>query len=303
MNENLYLIIPYFNFFKNEHRIINLKKFLFSNRGIKNLKIILVEGISEDSQYFNPIDFNLKTLVDQHIIYKIPQPIFVKENLINLVVKNHLPNNWQFFSWMDCDVIYENDEWVKNTLNELKSNDLVQMFSLCLNENSESNYELNYGLIYGHRKIKNKFLKIKNHSHSGFAWAINRNFYEKIGKLWDLNIIGGGDTVLSSPFNPYKKLVTLQLFTYSSSFAQDLQNFWSKFETCKYGFIKNYLIHLYHADLIHRNYESRHFLLKSHKYSQSSIDYNKDGIIFLNNEKILDDIINYMRIKESTSIL
>lgn len=305
MDQNLYLITPFFNFFKNKHRFFNLKTFLTSKYNIRNLKIILVEGFCDG--YSNLLPSYFKDLVYKHVIYNIPQPIFIKENLINLVVQNHLPKNYEYFCWVDNDIIYENNEWVDETIDKLKSNDLVQMFSTVSDQyyNYGAEFKQKYGSIF-FKNIPNKnpvFKLLINEKliHPGFAWATNKKFYTRIKKLWDLNIIGGADSIMSaSSFKTTSEFNKLNYYFYSESFKQDLEKYIINFKECNYNYISRNIIHLFHGDLTNRAYIKRHNILNKYNFNKSFLNYTSDGIIYLNNNDLLNEIIEYMKVKEST---
>lgn len=321
MNNNLYAIVPYFNFFKNKYRELNLKAFLISYKKIPNLKIYIVEGISTDPEYRNPLPPEIAALADKHITYNVPQTIFVKENLINLAIKNHLPENWENFCWIDGDLIYDSNNWVNNVLNELKTNDIVQMFSIGFQQALENAkyYKAEYGFMYFERlQNKNPIFEYVVSPHPGYAWAMTRNLYDKIGGLWQFNIIGGADSVMAASAvlwqdlnkddnfsifdinnnNPNIKRM-LSPFYYSDDYAEELYKYVYKFKDCKYSYITNHVFHLYHGDLIKRHYGNRHKILKLFKYNESFIKYTNEGVMYLNNNQLLNCIKNYIENKES----
>jgi len=318
MNNNLYAIVPYFNFFKNKYRELNLKAFLISYKKIPNLKIYIVEGISTESEYHNPLPPEITKLADKHIVYNIPQTIFIKENLINLVVKNHLPKDWRNFCWIDGDLIYDSNNWVDNVLNELKNNDIVQMFCMGFQHeyiNSKS-HKTECGFIYFQKlQNKNSIFKYVVSPHPGWAWAMTRNLYEKIDGLWELNIIGGADSIMSaysilsedfkkSDFsildmsNDFNMKQTLFPLCYSESYTKELNEYIYKFKGVEYSNISNNIFHLYHGNLNKRHYGTRHRVLKDYKYDKSFINYTSEGVIYLNNTELLNNIKQYIENKE-----
>jgi len=347
MNDNLYIIIPYFNFTENVYRCANLIKFLEyakSDKSFSKCKIIIAEGyidenanaIDQENTKWNEndsfFDFNynstkfqvhdfvadfmekkiqqlnelLFNFIDNinyfHVKYPMPQKIWVKENLINLTIEKHLPKDWQYFSWIDGDVLFENDNWIQSTIDLLKQFDIIQMFSICFNQtNYRKNYYWgSYGYIYKElKKYHNLNLKEIAPNHTGYAWAMNKEFYKKIGGLWDINIIGSADSIIArcATQNLSNNIIlntdALNAI-YSPNYGKKLLEYYLKFKDCKYSYLDNHLFHLYHGDINKRLYVERHEILRSYGYDDSFIRYNKDGVLYLKNKNLQQEIEAYL---------
>ena len=348
MNDNLYIIIPYYNFSNNLYRTCNLIKLLECAKNDKNFykcKIIIAEAYLEEIKEntknnwneneflfnsskilsYQPHDMVINIVDKQiektnellfqfidnknfyHIKYPIPQKIWVKENLINLTVQKHLPKDWKYFCWIDGDVVFESDNWIQNTINSLDEFDIIQMFSMCFNQTVyKKNYHYgHYGYLYNQKKkYYNKITKEIAPTHTGYAWAMNRDFYEKIGGLWDINIIGSADSIIArSAIQDISEETVLNTNSlnviYSPNYAKKLLEYYLKFKHCKYSYLDNHLFHLYHGDMEKRLYVERHQILFNYKYDHSFIDYNKDGILYLKNKNLQQEIEAYLINREN----
>jgi hypothetical protein len=313
MNKNLYVILPYYNYFNNSYRESNILRFIETYRRIDNCKIVVVEGLTADSE---PLK-DLSDKIFKHIKYNIPQKIWVKENLINLVLQNHLPKDYNFFCWLDSDIFFENNDWVDQTIHLLSENDAIQMFSFGINqerriefEDMPFNYLKNTRTLKGHSvSISQIAYQLKAYDslllpiHSGFGWGINRNFYDKIGKLWEYNIIGSGDSVISRSIS--QKLSEEKILKdsalnvlYSEAYGQQILEYYRKFKDCKFSFLPSRIYHFFHGDMKTRLYVERHNILKYLKYDSSMVNYNSDGVIYTT-EEISKKISNYMESRET----
>ena len=297
MDKNLYVILPYYNYFNNSYRVSNILKFIETYKGIDNCKIVVVEGIANDSEH-------LKDLSDQifkHIKYKLPQKIWVKENLINLVLQNHLPQDYNFFCWLDSDIFFENKDWVDHTINLLKENDAIQMFDFCINQGEKKEYK---NKVIGQIAYELKSYDSTGFSyHCGFGWGMNKNFYNKIGKLWEYNIIGGGDSIIGRSIS--QKLTEKDILTndglsiiYSKTYGEQVLQYYKKFKNCKYSFLPTTIHHFFHGDMYNRLYTLRHNFIKDLSYDASMVNYNSDGIIYTT-EEVSKQIFRYMKFRES----
>jgi hypothetical protein len=299
--ENLYLILPYYNYFNNIYREKNLKIFLKEYSNIKNLKIILIEGIFNNQ---NALEDYSNTLW-KHIKYDVPQRIWIKENLINLAIKKHLPQRAKYICWLDADILFTNHDWVNQTIGLLKKYDIIQMFDRVLDLNKDT-YDLsskedviksNYSYIY---KLINQN---DQNGHTGFGYAINRKFYKKINKLLDYNIIGSGDSIIGKSAG--QSLSKEQIFKkhnlnaiYSLKYANELYEYYNKFKNVKISFLDSYIIHFWHGSWDSKKYVSRHKILQKYNFDSSFVDYNNDGIIYIKNMDLVKDIEDYLISRE-----
>jgi hypothetical protein len=293
MDKNLYVILPYYNYFNNKDRLFNILKFIETYKTTDRCKIVVVEGLTAESK---PLE-DLSDRIFKHIKYNLPQKIWVKENLINLVLQNHLPLNYNFFCWLDCDIIFEQKDWVDQTINLLSENDAIQMFNFAINQEIKIEYETipfysfeNIPSFDGHKvsisQIAYQQNKYKGFSpHSGFGWGMTSDFYKKIGKLWDYNIIGSGDSIISRSIT--QKLTEEQILTknslnviYSKPYGQQILEYYNKFKGCKYSFLSSRIYHLFHGNMKNRLYNERHNLLKKLEYDISIVRYNENGVIY-----------------------
>jgi hypothetical protein len=311
MNDTLYIVIPYFNYYDNKWRNDNLFKFLESCNRLKEFdnevkyEIIIAEGrldnIKSESPLFNFINRQKQFNNTKCIGYKIPQKIWIKENLINLTVKKHLPEDWQYLCWLDGDIIFDDPNWIKKTISLLNTNDIIQMFALCMNQLylDRREYTSHYSFLK-YLSLKINFIKDLCAKHTGYGWAINRNFYEKIGGLWENHIIGGGDTIMAKCVSQdiNEDLAQHAINMYSPEFIKDCLEYQNKFKDCKYSFLDVNIYHLYHGDIGRRRYIQRHGLLKKHNYNKSSLRHNEDGIIYLEDQNLKNEIEEYFTNRE-----
>lgn len=130
---------------------------------------------------------------------KTSSEVWLKENLINIGVKNLLPRDWKYMAWVDCDVHFRNPNWALQTIHQLQHYNILQPWSdavdLDFHGGIHSHFK-SFGSLHANKKPKSHYKNNPyNHpyGHSGFAWACNRYFYENVEKLLDFCIVGAGD--------------------------------------------------------------------------------------------------------------
>ncbi len=279
----LYLILPYFDFNQSILSKNNLDLFIsnYSNRA--NLRIVLCEGIYNEELP----DYSDK--IFKHLKFKLKNILWVKENLINLAIKN-LPDDAEFIAWSDRDIYFVNPSWVEDTIEKLKVYDIVQPWSEVIHLNPY--YNLNHiskqktNVSFSDKSILSSAIDYKNYqtkisTSTGQIWAINKLFYKKIEKINDTEIIGGADSIfanfciINDPF--YEKILN-QKTTIKS------KNFWElykeKFKDIKYSYVDGLIIHYWHGDLRDRKYRERTDVLISLNYDPNEdISYDENGVL------------------------
>jgi hypothetical protein len=234
-----------------------------------------------------------------HLQLKTDVPIWHKENMINLGVKYLLPDNWKAFAWIDSDIEFESSTWALDTLKILNgSKDIVQLFSHAVDMDREKN-NLNIFNSFGYSFTKQKpyTTKGKDYWHPGFAWAITRKAYEKIGGLYDKGILGSGDNMMAlSLINCVEN--TLQM-DYHKDYKNGIIEFQKQAKKLRLGYTPGVIRHHYHGSKQNRKYTERWQILINHKYSPlNDIKYDSKGILIPTkhfNEEFKKDILNYFQ--------
>lgn len=295
MQDILHVIIPFFNISNSIIRNENLKTCIKYLALSSNIRIYIVEGYLDHPHIENnPIIDNVNIF---YIKYKMPSILWVKENLINLAIKK-LPNNWKYLAWIDSDIIFCNYDWSVEAIKELKQNDTVQLFKTVSFLNDKKNIfvqsfnDHKFLILFSYIFCKKKYLES---GHPGFGWAINRNFFEKIGGLFEYNIVGAGDLL-------YANLCNNLNFNYSNSsegYKNLVKNYSIYFKDVKINYIEGHLIHLWHGNWADREYDKRWEILSNHNYDPNKDIIKENGIIKLTNKNLENDILNYFNRRES----
>ena len=274
MNDILYIILPYFNFFNWKSYKSNLDYFLLKNNFSKNSRIILCEG------YINNKLNDYSDIVYKHLQFKLSNMFWAKENLINIAI-NNLPIDWEYAVWIDRDVLFESNLWIDESIEKLKSADIIQTWNklFYLNKNNEIIEPNHPNLSIFYTKSSPIFYNKKGHS--GMGWGINKNFYKKIGKIIDWQIVGGGDVTLAfccgmKDKEKLKQLPSVQ----TEGMKNEIFNYAKLFENVKYDYVNASIYHHIHGTHENRQYKSRWDILHNNNFDPNKdIFYNRNGII------------------------
>jgi hypothetical protein len=183
-------------------------------------------------------------------------------------------------AWIDCDVVFENDDWAERTSAALERHMVVQPFSRVHHTRRDADSDSSAGrragiamsqtatagAIAGGVPVRDAmaaslYRRAENHV-LGFAWAARRALLEEHG-IYDVCVVGGGDTeFLCAAFglpdlaaemhclNPHQRE---RFGAWAGPFHETVQG--------SVGSIDGDLYHLWHGDLANRTTGPRHRIL------------------------------------------
>lgn len=260
----------------------------------ENVNLYVVEMIY-NNQKFIITDKNNKN----HLQIKTETPIWHKENMVNLGVKYLLPKDYKAFAWVDADVEFDSNTWALDTLKILNGcKDIVQLFSHCIDmDKDESNLNIFNSFGYSFSKNKKYTTKGLNYWHPGFAWAITRKAYEKVGGIYDKGILGSGDNVIAlSVINKVDKFLN---YDYHEDYKNSMLDYQKKIKSLRLGYVPGVIRHNYHGKKMNRKYTERWQLLIKHQYSPiNHLTYDNKGILIPTeecSEEFKNDILGYFK--------
>ena len=262
----------------------------------KNVNLYIVE-LAYKNQNFIITDKNNK----QHLQLRTDCPLWHKENMINLGVKYLLPDNYKAFAWIDADIEFENNTWALDTLKILNgTRDIVQLFSHVV-DMDKNRLTMNVFNSAGYQYAKrNNYCSAggnQNYWHPGYAWAITRKAYEKIGGLYDKGILGPGDNIMLCCL--LKEKMGPCLVNNNKDAIQSVVEYEKKMENIKLGYVPGVIRHYYHGSKKNRFYVERNSILVKHNFSPyTDITYDDIGIIIPTqnfSEDFKKDIYNYFQ--------
>ena len=268
------------------------KEFIKRMKEEPNIILYIVELVYED-QPFVLTDEKNKT----HLQLRGKIPLWHKENMINIGIKKLLPPDWKTVAWIDADIEFDNPNWAIDSLKILNNgNDFIQLFTNCVDMNDDTQI-MNLFTGFGYQYSKN-FKKGTgvNYWHPGFAWACNRQTYEKIGGIFEIGILGSGDNIMCHAFLGCAEK------SLKSGMSADYKNYISlyedKFKGVKLGYVPGIIRHYFHGKKVNRKYLEREDILINFQYSPYYITYDINGLIIPTEEcpqEFLDEILNYFK--------
>jgi hypothetical protein len=259
---------------------------------VQGLKLVTVElAFGRQDFELNKDDADILVQLrgdDQNILWQ-------KEALLNVGL-NHLPEDCDKIVWLDCDVIFKNENWIKETASLLERYIIVQPYSDCVRLaknvfDIKSMEMIPEGPFTGQRwhgiacgVVQNGVQVLKKystHGHLGYAWAARREIFDQVG-FYDRFILGSGDVIMSYAFYANDNDSSSSKLLASDSLKKDREA-WAKIahEKVKSSvyFTSGAILHLWHGEHQNRQYSARHKILVENAFDPSlDIRKNKEGI-------------------------
>lgn len=200
--------------------------------------------------------------------------MYVKECLINIGISK-LPPECKYVAWIDPGVEFENDRWIVDAIQELKTTGIIQLFDKCKTVGRE--YQTKAEQIgFVKRYFEDFSPKVsKNDScngEPGLAWAANKKDLIKLKGFIDFAIGGGGSLYMANGF--LGELKKLNLINPTGIYMKKLKK-WEKYTIShidnKLGYLKGGVIQFdfYKED-------SNLIILKEKALHENNFDPDKD---------------------------
>jgi len=277
IEEKLHMIAVVSNPCLYAKRYILMKEFIHRIETEEPNVILYVVELAYKNQKFMITDAKNK----RHLQLRTETPLWHKENMINVGVKHLLPANFKAFAWVDADVEFDSPTWAMDTLKVLNgTKDVVQLFSHCVDMDKDEMVMSVFNSA-GYKLMKNSvYCPVRgiNYSHPGFAWAITRKAYEKVGGLYDKGILGSGDFImLIGLMGVAQKYISS---AYHEDYKQSILEFEQKAKHLRLGYIPGVIRHYFHGSKVNRRYQDRNQILRTFHYSpKEHTQLNAQGLI------------------------
>ena len=226
-------------------------------------------------------------------------PLWHKENMINLGVARLLPPDWRAFAWIDMDVEFDSPNWADLTLRALSCFDVVQLFSHVLDLNrDEDPMHVHGGFAY--QFSRGKAFRAAGGAtgwHPGFAWACTRFAYERMGGLYEHNVLGGGDSVIAKALIGHRALAESQGF--QRQYVEHVDAWQRRAFGLRLGYVPGLVRHYFHGSKRNRRYLDRYKLLVKHRYTPDMLEpappqSQAPGLLLLREQPALaQDVMKY----------
>ena len=274
--ETLYVVLPYFNFCGFKRRRSLFIDFVKQIQVEKGIRIVVSEALGPD-----PLP-NMG--IFDHFSFETDSPIWLKENLINMAIRR-LPKDWKYVAWVDADITFLNQNWVTDTITELKSYDIVQMFQTCVNLGSKNEaLKIDKGFGYMHRDSGTPYVVSARYGfwHPGYAWACTRKAWLQMDGLIEWAILGSGDRHMSLAW--IGRVKDSAPGTIHPNYRAWLAEYECMCKGLEVSYVEGTILHHWHGRLEDRKYRERWDILTKNKFDpMADIGQTDLGLVQLSN--------------------
>lgn len=256
MRKDIAVVTTYYNPCRFKRRKENYDRFMAHMRDSK-VKVVTVECVFGDEQPELAANDGVIHLSSNSLLWQ-------KERLLNLAVGS-LPPSYRYVAWLDCDIIFDNPHWVRDTVSALQRHPIAQLFETCIRLERDGNVGREPDVAESFASVMNKFPESMSyarydlHGHTGYAWAMRREIFDAVG-LYEFAISGSADHFMSHAiFGNYNFCIQTAL-KHDDCQISHLKAWGEKFIAFMdgtIGVVPGQIRHLWHGDLKHRNYYQR----------------------------------------------
>jgi hypothetical protein len=289
---NLWAITSYFNPIGYRRRLKNYRIF----RQRLNVPLVAVELSLNENFQLGPGD------ADILVQLRGTGVLWQKERLLNIALKS-VPKTCGKIAWLDCDVIFESDDWSERASLALDQFALLHLFherhnlppdvtpdQLGVENGSQPAMSVVCKMLVGESTPEDLFeadAPLKRRSTAGLAWGSRREVLDSHG-IYDACILGSADRAILC--------AALGRFDYAARALlmdnQRVEHFlgWAKpyYDTVggRVGYIQGRLYHLWHGELQNRQYSLRQRALKKYGFDPfTDIALDRNGCWRWNSDK------------------
>ena len=190
--------------------------------------------------------------------------LWQKERLLNLALEQ-LPAGFTKVAWLDGDVLFERQDWARETSRLLDTEVLVQPFSEAVRlqrgaDRDDGTGERWEGFAAVHLKDRSRRpSNFSAHGHTGFAWAARREALTH--GLYDVCLSGSGDHLMAhAAGGDFGCACVRAIFGANTTFEDHYRVWASSFHAQaagRIGALPGRLLHLWHGDFALRGYPDR----------------------------------------------
>jgi hypothetical protein len=262
--KDIAVVCCYFNPCHYQSRLKNYNSFRAGMEKLK-VKLLTVELVFGDHNFeLNEFSDIIQLRTSENNI------MWQKERLLNIGIKNLINEGYKKIVWLDADIVFENDDWVKDLSNELDKFSICQVFGEVYREKLKGDGKSSLSAVKYYQDSGEIIANAD--SVVGFGWAARADVLRQIN-LYDAAIIGNGDALIYYACfsnNPgweksIKKYTIIQLMPphFYRHYSEWAKRFGSIIRG-NVGFISHKIRASYHGELKKRGHGKRdQILLKS----------------------------------------
>lgn len=192
--------------------------------------------------------------------------LWQKERLLNALIEQ-LPAMYSKVCWLDCDILFENNDWLRTVSEALNTCSVIQPYSEAVLLPPDSvKYEAKREIFTSFCEVMGSAAgdlysgRFARHGHTGFGWAGRREWITDCG-LYDACLSGSGDHLMAHAFlGDWRSPCIERIFGEATSYRRHYQK-WAErvfgHVQGKISAVSGRIFHLWHGEHASRRYVMR----------------------------------------------
>jgi hypothetical protein len=248
-------------------------------------------------------------ITDSIVKLRSDHEIWYKENLINIGVQ-HLPEDWEYMAYIDADIEFQREDWVQETIEQLQTYDIVQLFSHAIDlgpRGETMTVHTGFCYLYVNGEPMNNYApktQYKN-GHTGYGFAMRKYAYNAMGGLMEFCILGSADAHMCMGWiGKMTKTLHPKLHDNYKTLCMNYQERCIRHIKYNIGYVPGTILHYYHGPKKDRQYGSRwQILIKNNFDPLKDIKKNHNNLWLLEDYKPVfrDELRKYFRQRNEDS--
>jgi hypothetical protein len=232
------------------------------------INVLTVECAFGDDPFELPTDAHIVRVRSNSLLWQ-------KERLINIGAQ-YLPDSCRHVAWIDCDIIFENNDWARETCHLLDTRcTVVQLWQTCVRLEKGNVLGLNPSTVVSFAAITAtdqstlECGRYDQHGHTGYAWAMRREIFDAIG-LYEHAVSGSADHFMCHAMYGHYGFCVENALKHDPQQITHLKLWGDAFYTLvqgKLGVVNGTIYHLWHGSQDRRDYFRRMWKITEYGYN------------------------------------
>lgn len=209
--------------------------------------------------------------------------LWQKERLLNVLIQS-LPDQYSKICWLDCDILFENDNWLAEVSDALNTFPVIQPYThAALLSHGSVQFEedaqvfTSFCAIMGSGAGDLNSGRYYKHGHTGFGWAGRREWMADCG-LYDACMSGSGDHLMAHAFvGDWQSPCINRIFGEAAQYRQHYRQ-WAerafRHVQGRIAAVQGRILHLWHGEP-----ESRRYVARDRELAEFNFDPATDLVL------------------------
>ncbi|MFA5994498.1 MAG: hypothetical protein WC823_06080 [Parcubacteria group bacterium] len=263
----LWVITVYYNPCGYKHRRSTYDAFMHTMRS-SGINVLTVECAFGNDHFELPASLDVIKIRSDSLLWQ-------KERLINIGTC-YLPETCKYVAWIDCDVVFDNMDWARETCRLLSDScTIVQLFDSCLRLEKNNHIPNIPDRAVSFAAVTTRDMSTLNcgrydmHGHTGYGWAMRREIFDAVG-LYEYAVSGSADHFMAHAIYGQYGFCIENALKHDQKQIKHLKTWGDEFHAHtkgKLGVVSGEIHHLWHGSHDRRDYFRRMWKITEYGYN------------------------------------